>query len=508
MATTDTAVNSATVTVSAFDYGGRGKIKATAINLAHESQPRAIPKDTDADWLPDLYESAQMNLNPNVADTDGDGVPDGQQDDDPDPAVVADAGPNSHPGARTDQGLTGDGLTAFEEYRGFFIMGTHMRTTTAVKDVFAGADENAGGQLPLPLTQKLGFFQNLSGFVVHQIEGTNLNAIEWDSATSCLINFRRSGIAAATDQRALRVIRNNALGGFGITWPRGALDNQSPNETDRIEIDVAYHQHPDRRGRLAGPDGAYGTSDDVERPLTATEVDDLLRETVGHECGHGVHVEHHFIQGDEHRFPQGYGEPDSINIRAGPDGVCQTTAVGNDVPLIPIGQGQPNSIIINGGADGLDPSTVRGGDDSIVGNTVISGGNGIAETTARGNDTPLIPVGSGAPDGACVSTGLDGISATIAATGDGQTIPVGNGLPFAIGILPGPDGVLQASPAPGDSYGSGNTITSGVDGILQTYADPSAYDVPSIMTSDPLLPIPTTYKSADLDQVRFHLKHP
>lgn len=499
-ATTATAVNSATATVSAFDYGARGKIKARVVNLARDSLSREIPKDRDGDWLPDAYESTQVNLDPNNADTDGDGVPDGQEDDDPELPVVGNAGPNSHPGARTDQGLTGDGLTAFEEYRGFFVMGTHSRTTTETKDVFVGIDAD-----PAVLTVGSGFFGNLTGFHLHEIGVWNLAAPEWDNAGSRLINAKRSGIPGSTDQHALRVI-NNALGFFGITHTTGALTNQSPNETDRVEIDVVFHSSG-LQGKLAGPDGVYGTGDDTNRQLTAAEVTDALRETVGHECGHGVHVEHHFIWGDEHVFPVGYGDPNKVNITAGPDGVCNTPKGGNDVQLIAVGQGLPNSVIIDGGGDGLDPSTVFSGDDVVLANTVVSGPDGIAQSTKSGNDTQVIAVGKGHANADCADTGFDGISQSTKVGDDVQRIPVGKGEPNSIGIQPGPDGVIQAAPG-NDDVLTGNTIHTGPDGILDTYSDGSAYGMPSIMTSDLLLPIPNNYKGYDLDQVRLHLKHP
>ncbi len=221
VATTNSAVNSATVTVTAYDYGARARIKATLVNLGCESEERRLPRDTDDDWLPDAYENAQQGKDPNLGDTDSDGTPDGQEDDDPDRAVVANAGPNSHPGARSDQGLVGDGLVAFEEYRGFFAMGTHTRTTTGTKDVFAGVDAAP----PNDVFVGLGFFANLTGFQVREIEVVGPGAIEWQSRNTRFVNHLRSGIPGASDQRALRVARNDTLQDgsgnplFGVTNP-------------------------------------------------------------------------------------------------------------------------------------------------------------------------------------------------------------------------------------------------------------------------------------------------
>ena len=130
------------------------------------------------------------------------------------------------------------------------------------------------------------------------------------------------------------------------------------------------------------------------------------------------------------------------------------------------------------------------------------------QSTAAGNDVQVIPVGQGLPDTSCVSTGANGVSATGTSGDDIQRIPVGNGKPNVIGITAGPDGALQTTPFGDDFVVGGVSISTGANGILETYADSPAYGVPSIMTSDLILPIPDTYKSDDLDQVRFHLKHP
>lgn len=148
----------------------------------------------------------------------------------------------------------------------------------------------------------------------------------------------------------------------------------------------------------------------------------------------------------------------------------------------------------------------------IVGSHVLSGPDGIAQTSAKGNDLQVIPIGQGRPDADWVSTRFDGISDTALSGDDFQRIPVDHGQGFETGITAGPDGLLdclnsQSCPQ-GDDNVVANTVDSGLDGILQSYADSPANCVPSIMTSDLLVPIPNAYTSDDLHQVRFHLKHP
>jgi hypothetical protein len=504
-ATTKTEVNSATIFVRAYDYGARGKIKARMVREGCESPERRIPRDDDDDWLPNAYEDLQPDKDKAIADTDGDGVLDGVEDDDTLRAVVEDAGPANRADARTDQGLLGDGLVAFEEYRGFFLMGVHTRTTTATKDVFAHAEAN--------VNVGLGMFPNLAGFNVRQILNT-----EWNSTAERAINDKRSGIPGATLQRGLRAIRNNGLGILGIAQGIGGAINQSPNETLVIEIDVDDHA-VGMDARDAGPDGALCTGDDalvdqVPGPgtgLSAANAMDVLAETVGHEFGHGCHLEHNFCAGDVYVIQRQRGLPNSITVTAGPNGVCDAAAAGDDVQLIPVGQGVAHSLCVIGPGPLLDPATVVAGDDTPAGPLVFSGANGICESTAGGTDTQVLPVGHGVPNVDCISTGPDGLSASAGLGDDVQRIAVGNGEPDQVCIMPGPDGVLDCDPADcpgGDDTIVGGNVTTGPDGVNDSFADVSYDGVISIMLSNVRFPVPNTYSVDDLDQVRFHLKHP
>jgi hypothetical protein len=124
-----------------------------------------------------------------------------------------------------------------------------------------------------------------------------------------------------------------------------------------------------------------------------------------------------------------------------------------------------------------------------------------------GDDVQVIPVGQGAPNTDCVDTGADGISDTTVACDDAQVIPVGNGEPFETCIDDGGDGQLLTGPS-GDDTTVGLTVSTGADGICDTFAVAPTTTGPSAMTSDVVVPVPSAYNADDLDEVRFHLKHP
>lgn len=74
--------------------------------------------------------------------------------------------------------------------------------------------------------------------------------------------------------------------------------------------------------------------------------------------------------------------PNSPYIVSGLDGIANSTAAGDDVQVIPFGQGQPNSVVIGPGADGL-LSTIPEEDDAVDGTVIRSGNDGIANTGAN-----------------------------------------------------------------------------------------------------------------------------
>ncbi len=94
------------------------------------------------------------------------------------------------------------------------------------------------------------------------------------------------------------------------------------------------------------------------------------------------------------------------SIHAGPDGICQSEAQGDDVQEIPVGQGSPLSLVIEPGFNFILDS-IPSGDDVVSGRMILSGPDGIAQSAALGDDKRRIAAGAGLPKGLCISPGPD-----------------------------------------------------------------------------------------------------
>ncbi|RKU09698.1 hypothetical protein C6501_14945 [Candidatus Poribacteria bacterium] len=105
-----------TITVRCEDYGAFGTLVATLIknedNKEQASDEKDIPKDENDDYRADAWDEVKRN-----------------------PAADAEEGPTTGTGVEKNT-KKGDGLTVFEEYRGFMIGGIHTRLNPLKKDIF------------------------------------------------------------------------------------------------------------------------------------------------------------------------------------------------------------------------------------------------------------------------------------------------------------------------------------------------------------------------------------
>jgi len=94
-------------------------------------------------------------------------------------------------------------------------------------------------------------------------------------------------------------------------------------------------------------------------------------------------------------------------LSTGPNGICEVLEQGDDIQVIALGQGEPDIVCINPGPDTvLDSSPV--GDDQTVGDTIVTGADGVCDTTASGDDEQVIPVGQGNPNSTGIGPGDNG----------------------------------------------------------------------------------------------------
>jgi len=104
-------------------------------------------------------------------------------------------------------------------------------------------------------------------------------------------------------------------------------------------------------------------------------------------------------------------------INAGSNGICQTTAQGDDQQLIAVNNGKADEVYLYPGKD-LILDSIPGGDDQLVLSAITSGANGIAETIVLNDDFSIIPYGEGLSFATCVTPGFNNSLDTANASGD------------------------------------------------------------------------------------------
>jgi hypothetical protein len=238
VARTTAAVTEFTIRVRSEDFGAFGWIEATAEDC--ESIP---PRESDAGVAcpagdcctgPNRVKIPRDDNGNNIADAarqDAGGAPATDDKDD----------------RPTGDGREGDGLSNYEEYRGFFVLENgnreaHIRTDIRRKDLFVYDQDGQG----------IGYFRR-SDLVVHFVARDQLGPAGRNE-----INFNR-GHATAGAQHGLRMRYGGLPGLLGQT-----VGGPTPGGVTEIVIDRGAHVRP------------YD-----------------IRNTRAHELGHGVGIDHH-----------------------------------------------------------------------------------------------------------------------------------------------------------------------------------------------------------------------
>ena len=254
--TADNDLHEAMVTINSFDYGAFGKIKAefTAHNsvltcVAREvgstNEFTRLPADTNANSIADAWFGNVGPGNSNSSTDDNDNAP----------AL-----------GRAD----GDGLSRYQEYRGFMIAGSHERTSPLQKDIFIYDEDNI----------TLGQF-SVVGLTTHLI-----GASEWSgvgtSASDRVIDRHVQSHDLPFSQHGLH-LRDYNLSGYH-NWGLATGSNEGPpRESPEIQVDVSQI--------FADQTADNPTSSPDSR---ASEVVSTI---IAHELSHGVYSTHHIPVG-------------------------------------------------------------------------------------------------------------------------------------------------------------------------------------------------------------------
>ena len=249
--------NTARFTVQCWDYGGLAT--ATVTHSGQTSQGLPLPYDSHGNFIADAVWFAGTAP---ITDT-GLGA-----------GVDEDNAPNVS-GPPLNIGLLGDGFVNFEEYRGFIVGGAHRRTNPFTKDLFVSSNLTSGIAYAYP---------NLPT-ATHRINGQDEAGVDEYQTSDRVVNFNWQntgypgdipGRSSNNGQKALRVLSVSlaTTPWYGATYPT-ALLNKTPNETERIEVNLARHNALKKD---------YGFNN--------TQIANEVKRTTGHEIGHGINICH------------------------------------------------------------------------------------------------------------------------------------------------------------------------------------------------------------------------
>ncbi len=229
------------------DYAGTATIEVTMpYRKTTFTAKRRIPLDDDGNSLPDAGWRAGTSSTLIITKAL-------TRDEDLDTTPSASGAPP--------EGILGDGLTAFEEYRGFVIAGTYQRLDPAQKDLFFVADADVL-VMPVSALSILATLPQSFHFVdMNEAQMTSSSDPAQDKIRP-VINPNRAGIIGASEQRAVRlrsrldapIFHEDSNGqdypgqfvALGYTWRDGedvaiihelsSIGVSSPNGTQVVEL--------------------------------------------------------------------------------------------------------------------------------------------------------------------------------------------------------------------------------------------------------------------------------
>ena len=264
--TIDPTSKIATVELDVWDYGGFTIVRALPASGGEPAEIR-LPVDSEPNLVPD---AGWRTLNGQV-------VTPASASEDMDQYPTAVGAPD------IELGLKGDGLSAFEEFRGFMVRGTHLRTDPERKDLFIKAltGWEIGFATTLPTVTHI---LDASEFGPDRIINFNFS----NGAGASIPHFAQRGLWL-TDAGYLRSHFGWACHIDYSPCPAQSINDPippaaSPNESGEILIFVATH-YTELADNITYQHAPF--------PYDPAQIANEVRRTIGHEIGHGVHICHH-----------------------------------------------------------------------------------------------------------------------------------------------------------------------------------------------------------------------
>lgn len=197
-------VNEATVVIRAKDFGAHGRLTATVTLVTPKGEVNvraqyeklgifhvSIPQDRDDNYIADQWQR-ENNL----------GVCDGLEDKDNEPLGATD----------------GDGLSLYEEYRGFMINDKHERLNPLIKDLFIYDSDG--------LVHNSSFVKAVDPLKVWYVSGDQLHA--FDPNNPRVVNFNHDS-HHLVDQHGL-VVKDNV----DLEWEGDSMGNAPGSAVDKV----------------------------------------------------------------------------------------------------------------------------------------------------------------------------------------------------------------------------------------------------------------------------------
>ncbi len=232
--------------VGSFDYGAYGYLNVSAdapvrIKGHPDTNRLWLPKDDNMNSIADKWEEKDKSVRGGASDSDEDSKPEGD-------------------------GTPGDGLSLYEEYRGFMVQRNHIRTNPKYKDLFIFDQNN--------LT--IGEFAR-SGLVLHLVKnGEFVEDPEPGVHNPNVINFN-AGTAHLGKQHLLRMKNGPVNGAVGVVLPEN-VPGAPPGPPKTVRVVII----------------------DVSKLGKKT-----LPSIIAHELAHGSNVVHHGMNDYKARSVQG-----------------------------------------------------------------------------------------------------------------------------------------------------------------------------------------------------------